>query len=113
MGKVFIILSISPRLTEVSRPVKMLRTHDCGKLRSEDLGKRVTLAGWVRSRRDHGGVLFFDLADSNGTTQLVFDPEALRQEIDQKSLSETLNSVGREYVVQATGVVRQRVPGTE
>ncbi len=91
----------------------MLRTHDCGKLRSEDLGKRVTLAGWVRFRRDHGGVLFFDLADCNGTTQLVFDPEALRQEIDQKSLSETLNSVGREYVVQATGVVRERVPGTE
>ncbi len=91
----------------------MLRTHDCGKLRSEDLGKRVTLAGWVRFRRDHGGVLFFDLADSNGTTQLVFDPEALRQEIDQKSLSETLNSIGREYVVQAMGVVRERVPGTE
>jgi aspartyl-tRNA synthetase len=91
----------------------MLRTQDCGKLRSEDLGKRVTLAGWVRFRRDHGGVLFFDLADSNGTTQLVFDPEALRQEIDKESLSETLNSVGREYVVQASGVVRERVPGTE
>jgi len=91
----------------------MLRTHDCGKLRSEDLGKRVTLAGWVRFRRDHGGVLFFDLADSNGTTQLVFDPEALRPEIDQKRLSETLNDVGREYVIKVTGKVRERVPGTE
>jgi aspartyl-tRNA synthetase len=91
----------------------MLRTHDCGKLKSEDLGKRVTLAGWVRFRRDHGGVLFFDLADSNGTTQLVFDPEALRQEIDQKRLSETLNNIGREYVIRVTGLVRDRVPGTE
>ncbi|MCU0861059.1 MAG: aspartate--tRNA ligase, partial [Methanomassiliicoccales archaeon] len=91
----------------------MLRTHDCGELRSEDLGKRVTLAGWVRFRRDHGGVLFFDLADSHGTTQLVLDPEALRQEIDQKRLSGTLNSVGREYVIKVTGVIRERVPGTE
>ena len=40
----------------------MLRTHYCGKLRSQDLGKRVTMAGWVRFRRDHGGVLFLDLA---------------------------------------------------
>jgi aspartyl-tRNA synthetase len=91
----------------------MMRTHSCGKLRSEDLGKGVVLAGWVRFRRDHGGVLFFDLGDSNGTTQLVYDPEALGQEIDKKSLSETLNAFGRESVIKVTGVVRERVPGTE
>jgi len=91
----------------------MMRTHNCGKLRSEDLGKAVVLAGWVRFRRDHGGVLFFDLGDSNGTTQLVYDPEALGQEIDKKRLSETLNTFGRESVIKATGVVRERVPGTE
>jgi aspartyl-tRNA synthetase len=91
----------------------MLRTHDCGKLRSQDLGKRVTMAGWVRFRRDHGGVLFLDLADSNGTTQLVFDPGALAGSTDKKRLSEILNTFGRECVVQVTGVVRERVPGTE
>ncbi len=91
----------------------MLRTHDCGKLRSQDLGKRVTMAGWVRFRRDHGGVLFLDLADSNGTTQLVFDPGALGGSTDKGRLSEILNTFGRECVVQVTGVVRERVPGTE
>ena len=91
----------------------MMRTHNCGKLRSEDLGKGVVLAGWVRFRRDHGGVLFFDLGDSNGTTQLVFDPEALGQGTDKKRLSETLNAFGRESVIKVMGVVRERVPGTE
>jgi len=91
----------------------MMRTHDCGMLKPEDLGKRVTLAGWVRFRRDHGGVLFFDLADSQGTTQLVFDPEALSEKIDKRSLSAELNTFGRECVIQVTGVVRKRVPGTE
>jgi len=91
----------------------MMRTHDCGKLRSEDLGKRVKLAGWVRFCRDHGGVLFFDLADSNGTTQLVYDPEALGAEIDKQRLSGILNTFGREAVIRVTGVVRERVPGTE
>ncbi|HTY47485.1 MAG TPA: aspartate--tRNA ligase [Methanomassiliicoccales archaeon] len=91
----------------------MMRTHDCGMLRPEDLGKRVTMAGWVRFRRDHGGVLFFDLADCHGITQLVYDPEALGKEIDKKSLSDVLNTFGRECVVRATGVVRERVPGTE
>lgn len=91
----------------------MMRTHHCGKLRSEDLGKRVTLAGWVRFRRDHGGVLFFDLADSNGITQVVHDPEALSQETNKKRLSETLNTIGRESVIRVTGKVRERVSGTE
>ena len=54
----------------------MLRTHHCGQLTKDDLGKRVTLAGWVRFYRDHGGVLFYDMADSHGSTQAVFDPEA-------------------------------------
>ena len=91
----------------------MLRTHDCGKLRSQDLGMRVTMAGWVRFRRDHGGVLFLDLADSNGTTQMVFDPGALAGLTDKGRLSDILNSFGRECVIQVTGVVRERVPGTE
>ncbi|MDD1770633.1 MAG: aspartate--tRNA ligase [Methanomassiliicoccales archaeon] len=91
----------------------MIRTHDCGKLRPEDLGKRVTMAGWVRFRRDHGGVLFFDLADCHGTTQLVLDPEALGEGIDKRALSAELNSLGRECVIQVTGSVRERVPGTE
>jgi len=90
----------------------MLKTDDCGQLRSKDLGKRVALAGWVRFQRDHGGVRFFDLADSHGCTQTVFDPEAYRGQ-DVQKLGDLLNTVGREYVLNIIGVVRERVPGTE
>ncbi len=91
----------------------MIRTHDCGEIRTKDLGKQVKLAGWVRFYRDHGGVLFFDLADAHGTTQTVFDPEAYTSSVDVKGLGSILNSIGREYVISITGTVRERVPGTE
>lgn len=91
----------------------MMRTHTCGDVREDDKGSRVTLAGWVRFARDHGGVLFFDLADAYGSTQVVLDPEALENGLDLAVLMDTLNSFGREYVIQVTGVVRNRVRGTE
>lgn len=91
----------------------MMRTHDCGAIRAKDLGQHVTVAGWVRFCRDHGGVLFFDLADCHGTTQLVFDPEAMDDGADVKRLERVLKTFGRESVIEAKGVVRGRVPGTE
>jgi len=91
----------------------MMRTHTCGELNEKHLGKRVVLTGWVRFARDHGGVLFFDLADAYGTTQIVMDPGALEGDVDTAQLSEKLNSIGRESVIQITGVVRRRLEGTE
>jgi aspartyl-tRNA synthetase len=102
--------SLILRILEVA---KMMRTHTCGELDEEHLGKRVTLTGWVRFARDHGGVLFFDMADTYGTTQVVLDPEAMDDGLDLVVLSDTLNSLGREYVIQITGVVRRRIDGTE
>ena len=91
----------------------MMKTQDCGSLRAKDIGKRVKLAGWVRFYRDHGGVRFIDLADAMGSTQTVFDPEAYQSNVDLVGLGKKLNNVAREYVISISGVVRDRVPGTE
>src|SRR5262247_3857377 len=86
----------------------MKRTHHCNELRPEHAGQQVTLAGWVHSRRDLGGVLFIDLRDREGRTQTVFDPSDLPQEV-----SEAASKLHSESVIQISGPVRVRPPGTE
>ena len=85
----------------------MFRTHHCNALRASDVGQTVTLAGWIASRRDHGGVIFIDLRDREGLTQVVFRPE------ENPSLSETAHSLHDEDVIQVTGLVAPRLAGTE
>ena len=84
----------------------MLRTHTCGQLRREHIGKEVTLCGWVDSYRDHGGGLFVDLRDRYGMTQVVFNPPDTSQPIIDES-----KSLRAEYVVQVTGKVTERPTG--
>lgn len=81
----------------------MYRTNTCGELRLSDVGRTVTLAGWVRKSRKLGAMSFIDLRDRYGITQLVVENEA-----DEK-LVETASSLGREFVIQATGEVRERL----
>ncbi len=81
------------------------RTHNCGQLRLDDAGTEVTLAGWVRSYRDHGNLVFIDLRDREGLTQLVLDPET---QPDVHSLARTVRC---EWVVAAKGVVQPRSEG--
>ena len=80
----------------------MYRTNTCGELRLSDAGKKVTLAGWVQRIRKMGSLNFVDLRDRYGITQLVADDSA-----DPKVL-EVLNSLGREFVIQAKGIVCER-----
>ena len=80
----------------------MYRTHTCGELRIENVGQKVTLAGWVQRSRKLGGMTFIDLRDRYGITQLVLEADA------DAALVETATSLGREYVIQATGEVAER-----
>jgi aspartyl-tRNA synthetase len=78
------------------------RTHLGGDLRAGDEGTRVTLAGWVARRRDHGGLVFVDLRDQAGLVQLVFNPD------EQPAAHAAAHSLRSEFVIQAEGVVRAR-----
>ena len=75
----------------------MFRTHTCGELRLTDVGRNVTLAGWVQRTRDLGGMTFVDLRDRYGITQLAFNADS------DAALRATAHSLGREFVVQVTG----------
>ena len=83
----------------------MLRSHTCGDLRKKDVNKKVTLAGWVHSRRDHGGVIFIDLRDRYGLIQVVFDAS------HKKNILKSADNLRREFVIQVSGVVKQRKQG--
>lgn len=80
----------------------MIRTHTCGELRITDVNKNVQLTGWVQRRRDLGNLTFIDLRDRYGITQLVFSTEI------NKDLLEKARDIHREYVIQITGIVRER-----
>ena len=80
----------------------MYRSHTCGELRIENVGQKVTLAGWVQRSRKLGGMTFIDLRDRYGITQLVLEADA------DAALVEKATSLGREYVIQATGEVVER-----
>ncbi len=81
----------------------MHRTHTCGELRLTDKDQKVTLSGWVQRSRDKGGMLWIDLRDRYGITQLFFEEGKT-----EASILETARSVGREYVIKATGKVIER-----
>lgn len=83
----------------------MLRTHTCNDLTLKNVGQEVTLSGWVSNRRDHGWIIFIDLRDRYGLTQVVFD-----REFDATAHS-TASDFRSEYVVQITGTVRSRPDG--
>ena len=84
----------------------MLKDISCGALRSQDIGKSVTLAGWVHRRRDHGNLIFIDLRDRDGLVQVVFNPELAEK------AHEIAQSLRNEWVIQVVGDVAARPKGT-
>ena len=80
----------------------MRRTHTCCELGAGDVGAEVVLMGWVQRRRDHGGVIFVDLRDREGITQVVFNPE-VHPEVHKKA-----HAIRSEYVLGIRGVVENR-----
>ncbi|MDM8519002.1 aspartate--tRNA ligase [Anaerolineales bacterium HSG6] len=83
----------------------MLRTHTCGQLRLEHENQTITLSGWVNRRRDHGGLIFIDLRDRWGLTQVVFDPDI------NAEMHELAGTLRHEFVIQVEGRVRPRPEG--
>jgi len=84
----------------------MIRTHNCGELTNNDVGTDVVLCGWVASRRDHGEIIFMDLRDKNGITQIVFDPD---RNTETHAEAHTLRN---EFCLKITGKVTKRPEGT-
>jgi len=82
----------------------MKRTHMCTELSAADMGKKVTVMGWVQKRRNLGSLLFIDLRDRTGIVQLVFNDQT------EKELFEKAETVRSEYVIAVTGEVARRAP---
>jgi aspartyl-tRNA synthetase len=87
--------------------LSLIKSHSCGELREHHAGQRVTLAGWVHRRRDHGGKVFIDLRDREGIVQVVFNPQV------SQGAYEVAGSLRSEYVIQVGGEVSPRPEGTE
>src|SRR3989338_1229635 len=84
----------------------MLRTHTCSELSEKDIGKAVKLCGWVGSRRDHGSLIFIDLRDAYGVTQIVFDPKT------HPAAHKEADGLRGEFVIRVEGAVESRPEGT-
>ena len=85
----------------------MNKTHNCGELGATNVDQKVTIAGWVHRRRDHGGVIFLDLRDRYGIVQVTVNPNASKETLEHVA------NVRMEWVLQVTGTVHRRPPGME
>jgi aspartyl-tRNA synthetase len=92
-------------LQPISKKINsMLRTHTCGELRISSLGESVTLCGWVQKVRDKGGMIWVDLRDRYGITQLIFEEGKTTADVLDK-----VRTLGREFVIKAEGKVIERL----
>jgi len=97
----------NPQITSTAQIKRTVRTHTCGDLKAAHLNQEVSLCGWVSKRRDHGGVIFVDLRDRYGLTQIVFDPEIA----NGKAAHDIGSKLRSEFVIWVKGKVRARPAG--
>ena len=83
----------------------MKRTHKCNQINIDLIGQEISVAGWIHRRRDHGGVIFFDIRDEDGLVQVVYNP-------DSEETFALAENCRNEYVVFSKGLVRERPEGT-
>ena len=84
----------------------MKRTHKCNQINNSLVGEEIAISGWIHRRRDHGGVIFFDIRDEDGLVQVVYNPD----EVESFKVAESCRN---EYVVYSKGLVRERPEGTK
>ena len=86
----------------------MYRTHNCGELTAQNIGQEITLSGWVQKIRNKGKMIWLDLRDRYGITQVIFE-----EGITDVKVFEEAQTLGREFVIQVEGIVKKRPAGTE
>ena len=105
IGKDTVSMAVEP--DEATQRAGIRRYTDCDALRASDAGRTVTLKGWVNRRRDHGGLIFLDIRDRYGVTQVVANPT------ESPAAHEVAQDLRNEYVVSITGLVAERPEGTK
>src|SRR5215207_1923844 len=104
----------APRKTpRISRAMHAYRTHTCGALRAADTGQTVRLSGWIHRKRDHGGLMFVDLRDNYGLTQLVLSPETPGFGRVEKLRAESVIRIDGEVVARSPETVNPNLPTGE
>src|SRR6266404_5288975 len=104
-----VFIRVNPRLERIMQLDflgDLKRTHTCGALRASDAGSTVVVMGWVNRRRDLGNLIFVDLRDRTGLTQVVFNAE------QSKAIHEKASTLRSEFVIAVTGTVKKREPNT-
>src|SRR5580700_8135576 len=94
-------------------PMHPYRTHTCGALRLADVGGNVRLSGWIHRKRDHGGLMFIDLRDHHGLTQLVLSPETPGFDVAERLRAESVIRVDGQVVARSTETLNPNLPTGE
>src|SRR5476651_2452316 len=101
------------KIRQIQGPMHVYRTHTCGALRAGDAGKAVRLSGWIHRKRDHGGLMFIDLRDHYGLTQLVLSPETPGFDVAERLRAESVIRIDGQVVARSAESLNPNLPTGE